>query len=215
MNQVELKLQQAYELSLDLDRMEDYAPEWREEWGIVDAKVMDEFKDAHKLRRAFYKPEPINSVREIRMEGLMYHFEGIDYLYTEPKLPVMSKRMLSVLRSVRDFPHQVIPVTIEDVEVTFDSLPDSSGRVSTDYVAVQLTEQLDIFDRKKSDYDVYDDDPDEIEYINKLVLKVPESGLPPIFKIIEDPIVMYVSPEAKTALEEAGITGIRFVDINF
>ena len=215
MNQVELKLQQAYELSLDLDRMEDYAPEWREEWGIVDAKVMDEFKDAHKLRRAFYKPEPINSVREIRMEGLMYHFEGIDYLYTEPKLPVMSKRMLSVLRSVRDFPHQAIPVTIEDVEVTFDSLPDSSGRVSTDYVAVQLTEQLDIFDRKKSDYDVYDDDPDEIEYINKLVLKVPESGLPPIFKIIEDPIVMYVSPEAKTALEEAGITGIRFVDINF
>ena len=215
MNQVESKTQQAYELDQNIDRTEDYAPEWIEEWGVVDAKVIGELSNQENLDRAFYKPEPINSFSEIRMEGLMYHFEGIDYLYTRPLLPVMSKRMLSVLRSVRDFPHQVIPVTIEDTEVTFDSLPESSGRVSTDYVAVQLLEQLNIFDREKSIYEPGIVNPNKVGFIDKLVLKVPEEGLPPIFRITDNRTYLYVSPEAKAALEEAEITGVNFVDINF
>ena len=215
MNQVEPIVQQAYELNQDLGRMEDYAPEWIDEWGIVDTKVMDEFTNAHRLRRAFYKPRLIDSVNEIQMEGLMYHFEGIDYLYTEPDLPVMSKRMLSILRLVKDFPHQVIPVTIEDTEVTSVSFPESSGRVSTDYVAVQLLDQLDIFDRENSVYSHSSVSPDGIGRIEKLVLQIPQSGLPPIFRIKDNRTYLYVSPEAKAALEEAEITGTRFVDINF
>ena len=214
MNQVQSKLQQAYKLNQDLDRMENYAPEWREEWGIVDAKVIGELSNQENLDRAFYKPEPINSIREIRMEGLMYHFEGIDYLYTRPDLPVMSKQMLSVLRSVRDFSHQVIPVSIEDTEVTSSSFPESSGKVSNDYVAVQLLEQLNIFDREKSIYEPNFINPDKVGRIEKLVLKVPEEGLPPIFRITDNRTYLYVSPEAKTALEEAEITGIRFVRID-
>ena len=215
MNQVEPKLQQAYELNQNLDRIEDYPPEWIEEWGTVDAKVIGELADWESLNLIFTDPELINSINEIKMEGSLCDFEEIDYLYTKPDLPVMSKRMLSVLRSVRDFPHQAIPIAIEDNEVAEDSMTERSGKVNTEYVAVQLLEQLDIFDKEKSDYDADDDDPDEIEYINKLVLRVPESGLPPIFRIKENSIYLYVSPEAKTALEEAGITGVRFVDINF
>ena len=215
MNQIEPKLQQAYELGKNLDRIEDYPPEWIEEWGTVDTKVIGEFTDTHQLRRAFYRPEPIDSLSEIRMKGLLCDFEGIDYLHTEPRLPVMSKRMLSVLRSIRDFPYQAIPVVIDDIEAAKGNWFERSGKVNTEYVAVQLLEQLDILDQEKSDYETDDDDPDEIEYINKLVLRVPEAGLPPIFRIREDPIILYVSPEAKTALEEAEITGIRFVDINF
>ena len=215
MNQVEPKLQQAYELNQNLDRIEDYPPEWIEEWGTVDAKVIGELADWENLNLIFTDPELINSINEIKMEGSLCDFEEIDYLYTKPDLPVMSKRMLSVLRSVRDFPHQAIPIAIEDNEVAEDSMTERSGKVNTEYVAVQLLEQLDIFDKEKSDYDADDDDPDEIEYINKLVLRVPESGLPPIFRIKENSIYLYVSPEAKTALEEAGITGVRFVDINF
>ena len=215
MNQAELIVQQAYKINQDLDRTEDYAPEWREEWGIVDAKVIGELAERNNFNIVFYKPEPIDSFDEIQMEGLMYHFEGIDYLYTRPLLPVMSKRMLSVLRSVRDFPHQVIPVTIEDTEAAKGDWLRRSGKVSNDYVAVQLLEQLDILDREKSDYDTDDDNPNEIEYINKLVLEVPEEGLPPIFRIIENSTYLYVSPEAKAALEEAAITGIRFVPLDY
>ena len=214
MNQTEPMVQQAYKLNQDLDRMEDYAPEWLEEWGAVDAKVIGELANQENLDRAFYKPEPIDSVNEIQMEGLMLHFEGIDYLYTRPDLPVMSKRMLSVLRSVRDFPHQTIPVVIEDTEAAKGDWLRRSGKVSTDYVAVQLLEHLDIFDREKSIYEPNFLDPNNVGDVEKLVLKVPELGLPPIFRITDKSTRLYVSPEAKTTLEEAGITGIRFVPID-
>ena len=215
MNQIRSKQQQAYKLSKNLDRTEDYAPEWINEWGIVDTKVIGEIPNRDSFNMVFYDPEPIDSVNEIRMEGLMLHFEGIDCLYTEPDIPVMSKRMLSVLRSVRDFPHQTIPVVIEDTEAAKGDWLRRSGKVSTDYVAVQLLEHLDIFDREKSIYEPNFLDPNNVGDVEKLVLKVPESGLPPIFRITDKPTYLYVSPEAKAALEEAEITGIRFVDINF
>ena len=214
MNQVKSMVQQAYKLKQNLDRMDDYAPEWINEWGIVDTKVIGEIPNRDSFNMVFYDPEPIDSVNEIRMEGLMLHFEGIDYLYTEPDIPVMSKRMLSVLRSVTDFPHQTIPVVIEDTEAAKGDWLRRSGKVSTDYVAVQLLEHLDIFDREKSIYEPNFLDPNNVGDVEKLVLKVPELGLPPIFRITDKSTRLYVSPEAKTTLEEAGITGIRFVPID-
>ena len=215
MKKTQSELQQAYKISHELDRVEDYAPEWIEEWGTVDVKPIGEFADNENLDRIFYKSEPINSFNEIRMEGLLISFEGIDYLHTEPRLPVISKRMLSVLRSIQDFPHQVIPVVIEDVEATKGNWFERSGKVNNDYVALQLLEQLDILDREKSIYKVRSSNPNAVGRIKKLVLKVPPQGLPPIFRITDNRTYLYVSPEAKTALEEAEITGIRFVDINF
>ena len=214
MNQIELKLQQAYELGKNLDRVEDYAPEWIEEWGTADAKVVDELSNQDSFDIVFYEPEVITSFDEIKMEGVLSDFEGIDYLHTEPRLPIMSKRMLSVLMSVRDFPHQTIPVVIEDIEAAKGDWFQRSGKVNTDYVAVQLLEQLDIFDREKSVYRPSSISPNGVGRIRRLVLKVPPQGLPPIFRIIENSTYLYVSPEAKTALEEAGITGIRFVPID-
>ena len=215
MNQIESRIQQAYKLSQNLDRTEDYPPEWVEEWGIVDAKVIGKLAERENLDLVFTNPESINSFDEINMEGSLCDFEGIDYIYTKPDLPVMSGRMLSVLRSVQNFPHQIIPIAIEDTEVAEDSLTERSGKINTDYVAVQLLEQLDIFDREKSVYRPSSISSHGVGRIRRLVLKVTPQGLPPIFRIIENSTYLYVSPEAKTALEEAGITGIRFVDINF
>ena len=214
MNQTKT-LQQAYEIIHDLDRIEGF-DEW-EELGSADILVTGELARRGNLFFIFTEPELIESIEEIRTEGAHIQIEGLDYIVTSPDLPVISKRMLSVLKSVKDFPHQTIPVVIEDTVLVTgaDGKLQPSGKVNTDYVAVQLIEHLDILDREKSDYDTDDDDPDEIEYINKLVLDVPSEGLPPIFRIVDDPIVLYVSPEAKTALEEAEITGIRFVEIDY
>ena len=214
MNPVKPRIQQAYKLSKNLDRVEGYAYEW-EEQGAADTIVIGELANYEKLDFIFTDPEPIDSFSEIIMEGLLADLENLDYILTRPDLPVMSKRMLSVLESVKNFPHQVIPVVIQDTEAAPDSLIEKSGKVSTDYVAVQLLEQLNIFDREKSVYSTSSINPNAVGRIRKLVLKVPESGLPPIFRIIENSTYLYVSPEAKAALEEAGITGIRFVDINF
>ena len=214
MNQTE-SLQQAYELNQNLDRIEGF-DEW-EMLGSADVLIVGELAKRDGFERLFYKPEPIESIEEIRTEGAHIQIEGLDYIVTNPDIPVMSKRMLSALESVRDFPHQTIPVKIEDTVLIIDEDGNfqPSGKVNTDYVAVQLLEQLDIFDREKSTYKPSVVNPDKVGFVNKLVLKVPPQGLPPIFRIKDNRTYLYVSPEAKIALEEAGITGIRFVDINF
>ena len=213
MNQTKT-LQQAYRLNQNLDRIEENDG-W-EAQGSADLLFIDKFVDGHKLRGAFYKPEPIDFVGEIRMEGLHMNLEKLDYVLTNPDFPVMSKRMLSVLESVKDFPHQILPVIIEDMLTITDSngKERKSGKINSDYVAVQFLEQLNIFDRENSIYEPSFINPNKVGHIEKLVLKIPEEGLPPIFRITDNCTYMYVSPEAKTALEEAGITGIRFVPID-
>ena len=215
MNQLKSKPQQAYELDHNIDRVEEQPSEWIEEWGTADVKLIGELAKNDSFDMIFDKPELIKSIDEIKMEGLLCDFEGIDYLYTEPRLPVMSKRMLYILRAVRDFPHQAIPVVIEDMEMARESLTERSGKINTNYVALQLLEQFNIFDREKSIYEPSFINPNNVGRIEKLVFKVPEKGLPPIFRIIDKPTRLYVSPEAKIALEEAKITGIRFVPIDF
>ena len=207
-------LQQAYELSQSLDRVEEIDG-W-EAQGSAYILVIGELAKQDSFERIFYKPEPIDSIDSIRTQGVHMQIEGLDYILSNPNLPIMSKRMLSVLESVKDFPHQTIPVTIEDTVLVTDEDGKSrpSGKVNTDYVAVQLLEQLDIFDREKSVYKPSVLNPDRVGRIRKLVLKVPEEGLPPIFRIKDNRTYLYVSPEAKTALEEAGITGIRFVPLD-
>ena len=213
MNQVKSSLQQGYRLKQNLDRIEEYSSRW-EDKGAADAILIDELPEQKNLDFVFTDPEQIDSINEIRLEGLLSDIENLDYILTRPNLPVMSKRMLSVLESVKDFSHQVIPVVIEDMEMAFFGSLERSGKVNTDYVAVQLLEQLDIFDRENSVYSPNSISPHGVGRIRRLVLKVPPQGLPPIFRIIENSTYLYVSPEAKAALEGAGITGIRFVPID-
>lgn len=210
----ENKLQQAYELDHDLDRV-DEIDGW-EELGSADIFIVDKSIDVQDLCMAFCETQPVDSVDEITTEGVHMDLEELDYVFTNPYFPVMSKRMLSVLKSIGDFPHQTIPVTIKDIVLVTgaDGKLQPSGKINTDYVAVQLLEHLDIIDREKSIYESVSFDPNYINLVDKLVLQIPEVGLPPIFRLANYPTVIYVSPKAKTALEEAGIAGIRFAPID-
>ena len=164
-NPIKLSLQQAYKLSQDLDRTEEIDG-W-EAQGSADVLVIGELARRGNLCFIFTEPEPIESIEEIRTQGAHIQIEGLDYILTEPDVPVMSKRMLSVLESVKDFPHQTIPVRIEDTVLITgaDGKSRPPGKVNTDYVAVQLLEHLDIFDREKSIYEPSFIDPEDIGFM--------------------------------------------------
>jgi hypothetical protein len=122
--------------------------------------------------------------------------------------PVMSRRMAEVILSVGDFPHQIIPVAF------MDHLDEP---IEEDYVILHLTELSDFLDQDKS---IYTREPVEgypgrtfICDIEKLVLKEPVNGFPPMFRVHWTEIDLFVSAEAKTALEAAGIQGLSFESI--
>jgi hypothetical protein len=202
-------VKQAYKLKHDAVHIRDTSREY-------DAYIV-EWPEYREYGLKFTDPDNFNfPAHGVEFHGYESSLSDTDYPYENVAWPVMSKRMLNTLLSVRAFPHRTW-------DVPFVGFPDNvheellrkgmSGGVRHDneFVTVQLLEQLDIFDWENSNYKMHSIFPNEVDRIRKLVLKVPDEGLPPIFRLKVDSIFLYVSPEGRAALEAAGIKGIRFV----
>ncbi len=140
-----------------------------------------------------------------------------DYPCNDGNWPIMSRPMLAVLRGLGDIPHRLIPVRLVDREAIGADryLPDGSLRpevIDDRFAAVQLTEHIDVVDWEHSTFTPSRLDP-TMGYFDKLVLREPVGGLPPLFRIAYDASMLLVSAKARRALEEAGIRGITFMSI--
>jgi hypothetical protein len=201
--------EQAYELLHDAVHIEDTSREY-------DAYIV-EWPEYREYSTKFCRPDDFDFPNHgVEFHGYESSLGDTDYPYASVSWPIMSKKMLSTLLSVREFPYRAW-------DIPFVGFPDNapaglleqglSGGVRHDdeFVAVQLLAHEDIFDWENSTYKTYTAMPDRIMSIRKLVLKVPEEGLPPIFRLKVSPVQLYVSPEGRAALEAANIKGIRFV----
>jgi hypothetical protein len=212
-----------YELGQDFDRFEDCTEE------IYEDGYLEEFEGYTDLVYAFYDCAKISiqgtigiAKREITGDGIWSVLaaqvpEKISVV-AEPELlsktdypnieyvhfwPIMSRRMVEALLSVKDFPHQIIPVTFKDF---------LGNLIECDYVILHLGQLSDVLDMEESIYiekqSIIDPSQIIIGDIEKLRLKEPEGGFPPIFRVKWDEVSLYVSSEAKAALEAAGIQGL-------
>jgi hypothetical protein len=161
--------------------------------------------------RACEVPIPVSFEANLQVTRLS------DFPCNDVDWPIMSPRMLAVLRGLGDFPHRLIPVRFVDRRAMGSSrhLLGGSRRaeVSDDrFAAVQLTEHLDVVDWERSSFTPSRIDP-KIGYFDRLVLREPAGGLPPLFRIAADASMLLVSAKARRAMEEAGIVGITFMSI--
>jgi hypothetical protein len=199
---------QAYELKHDAVHIENTSREY-------DAYIV-EWPEYRKYSTKFMDPDDFDFPDHgVEFHGYESSLSDTDYPYANVSWPIMSKRMLNTLLSIREFPHRTW-------DVPFVGFPDNAPegllreglrdgvRHDDKFVAIQLLEQLDIFDWENSVYEMDSMFPEEVDRIRKLVLKVPEEGLPPIFRLKVYPI-LYVSPEGRAALESADVKGVRFV----
>jgi hypothetical protein len=233
--------QKFYKLSHNLDRFQpDGVGEFGDGYLENKFKHWDEidlvFSDAIKIDLT---GQEVVIIREQRPDNLWYTikvqmpadllFVGFDdlFVYTdypyilETRLwPIMSRKMLVVLLSLGNFSHQLIPVTfkcVSDFLSPYEKIQETSSIFNYNFLIIQLLEHLDAFDMDRSDYTKtpYESNP-KAERINihKMVLKEPVNGFPPIFRVKEDETSLYVSAEAKEALEKAGIQGLDFSSYN-
>lgn len=159
-------------------------------------------------------PQPVDFDTNFELLEL----EVPDYPNNTARWPIMSRRMLDVLLSVREFPYHEVPVILVDdtapVEVRYDALGRPRPEYSrTDFVAVQLAQYTDAIDMDKSKFDVWPMMPSRISLFERLVLSVPPEGLPPLFRMEAYAIQLFVSAEARDALERAGIRGPVYVPL--
>lgn len=213
-----------YRLTQSLDRF----PEWEE--GSRDG-YLEKFEGWKDLDNAFFDCAPITlegdegiaeteatedgvwcvlkaqMPKEIKFVVNRERLSETDFPYMEDveNWPIMSKRMVEVLLSVGDFPHQIIPITCRDgLGITLEP----------DYVILQLNELSNLLDLEKSLYTleptILDPTKSMVRGIKKLRLVRPAGGFPPIFRVYWKETYLYVSAKAKNALEAAGIKGLDF-----
>jgi hypothetical protein len=196
----------AYRLNYDDNHYKEFRSDSTEE-DIVFQKY-DGYEEFSMSRLSLFEhPTPVIFISY--SEGVRF----IDYPVNSG-WEVMSRKMYETLLSVGDFPHRVIPVVIVDSKIKQKDWFNSNGELKQDaglwnYVAVHITETIDVVDYEKSGY-TKDEKLKRIR-IYTYVFKNPANGLPPIFKTPENLFPVFVSTEAREALKRNKIKGIRYV----
>jgi hypothetical protein len=208
---------QIYELKMEFDRYEAYSETSPPDYDarlthFPDIESYQSF-EGDDLSLLFCRPQMLNFPKRIEFRGVSEFFQindpdsvlTTDFPNVREDWPIMSKRMLSALLSVKYFPHQAIPVVM--LPNNWESTPENHN-----YVAVQLLEHLDVFDWDNSFYDIDPKWPNIPKNIEHLVFKEPQTGFPPLFRDSTKRTRLYISAEARAALELAGIRGLKFYD---
>jgi hypothetical protein len=241
----------AYKLSWEVNHFRELGLDWNEDIEIVRYEGYDDY--------LFNKTTEFKHPNPIIYQGCKPIVEHIDYPYPNNSWNVMSRRMYETLISVREFPHRVIPVAMvnsltfvwrdwfEETTLTRDNAYEIDQAewykrsknlrkevCFGEYLAVQITEHLNILDREKCVFNKYmtkemlrkSEEEFEIEpedrlsdlemenqHIDEYAFKIPENGLPPIFKIPEAKTTTFVSAEAREAMKKAKITGVEYVSL--
>jgi hypothetical protein len=223
----------AYEIFQRLDRIHELPP------NPLDRK----YGEAENYDAIIYKPTDPERLEALSWGGMIgiipypgsepVNFVGFldrlphqtDFLSADDFEPIISKRMLYVLRSIGDFPHKAISTRIYDYGFQDQGRGnygqhdykgpaiEPSGEFNEDYVGLQLLEHIDGIDYDNSEFKPRIN-PNRLPHITNLILKESVNGFPPIFRLnrADQRSTLFVSPAAKAALEEAGIKGLGFIE---
>jgi hypothetical protein len=202
------KIEKTYALKSDIDHLEDKS---HEAW--IDSDDMFEGWEYVGLLLDLDGPVERNQdfkvvlPKKISMQAFFDYLEDTDFPVCEPSWPIMSKRMIETLRSVGKFKHTTYPITMMDSNI---NPPDINNIENHDYEIIHIHEQLDVINHEKSDYRI-SSLTNSISFFRKLVLNTPPDGFPPVFRIVGYTSIIFISHDAKIALEKAGIKGLEII----
>jgi hypothetical protein len=202
----------AYRLVHDVERFNDYEPGYS-----YDLKIENIPRDRDLL---IFDETPFSVTEPVLYSGHFSILKTLDFPVADNRWIVISKKMLGVLKAVGAFPHLELMTAVANDLITKDQWYGNDGNlrpgaITEDFVTLQLTEHLDIFDYDKSNFTL-DHDPQEGSYIfdvEKYVFKIPNEGLPPLFHVKGIPITLFISIQARLALEKAGIAGVEYYSL--
>jgi hypothetical protein len=177
------------------------------------------FEHSDKASVIFLNKKYISKLPErIYFESNFNLIPKYDYPLTDLRIPIMSDKLIQLVKSIGKPPIIEVPVVMLD-DTYLKPKFDNNGELKADvnfvdsYKAIMLTERYDCFDKKKSDFEPSELNPSKPGYINKLVIKSSDQVLPPIFRINESPSTLLVTEILKDKIQDVGIRGCVFEEV--
>jgi hypothetical protein len=179
---------------------------------LIPFQGSEDMKDQLLTVKKVDRPGPIQMVANFSA------LSELDFPIVNSSIEVMSKKMTDVLESVGEIKWNLLPAILLD-DTFLENPLDKNGnplpevKVLNGFYVVQLLERPKVFDFDRSDYKVLESNPDYPGIIKKMVLRQPEGGFPPIFRMVEKRSLIFVSQPAKEALEKNNIKGCLFQEV--
>ena len=144
--------------------------------------------------------------------------EHTDFPITDLTFPIFSKKMIDVIESVKPFPKKLLQTIMVD-DTYLEHYLDENGvlkkdvKINTTYFGVQFLEHTNCFNYEKSIFRPLSGKPNFPGVIKKLVLRMPKSGFPSVFKMKEKRSLTFITQETKEALERNNIKSCAFEEV--
>src|SRR3989339_263666 len=197
--------------------------EWDHLIDMTDDATLISYSDSENLRFVLtgISKDPLPNILYLQANFNVIS-KKTDFPIIDVGFPVLSKRMISILLKIKNFSHRVIETVMID-DTYFGQLFDEKGLllsnvpINKEYSALQILEYTNAFDYENSDFKPLRSNPNMPGVIKRLILRRPNNGFPPIFKIIEKSSDLFLSEEPKDSLLENDIKGCVFtpIDVNY
>lgn len=131
-------------------------------------------------------------------------------------IPVMSNRMVKTIKSCGSFKSKEYSITLTDDTILMEHYSKKErpkDQVRKGYSIFQTLEIFDGFDYDLSDYDPMRSYHRFPVMVHRLVLKQPQTGFPPVFRINEKRSMLLVTHTVMESLINSEVTGCVFKEI--
>lgn len=119
--------------------------------------------------------------------------------------PIISTRLKDFYQSKKMQHLEFYPV---------DVICEEDGSIDSSYFLLNILNNIECLDKKKSDYSLFHPDYEIIVSVNKLVLDTAKISRRDIFRIAEYPALIIYSNDLRIKIENDGFTGFNFLKTN-
>lgn len=164
-------------------------------------------------------PRPsVRLPQQVYFRANLKTLETLDFPYNDVRWPLFSKRFLSALLKAGPFPHRLINIVMLDDRLSEGEHFNANGELipatcSTEFCALELTPLAGLFDFDNSVYDPDEIFPEDIGSIDRLVLLELPGGYPSLFRIVEYPTLLFLSPMAQKEMKAACVRGFTLTPL--
>jgi len=189
------------------------------------SQCLDDFMTVHKIdNNDLDLSQLLNSSKHNFDRGIVYgranlsHLPKFDFIANDLKVPVLSPRFVKISKLVNCEDFNLVPMILLDESFSGDYFSKNGNLIGEvnkleGYYTLKFVIQRDYCNIEKSLFRKLKSQPNSLGIIKKIVLTLPKSGFPKMFKIKETISSLFVSESMKHILEASSIKGCLFEEI--